>query len=248
MPTAGQGLIEAHGLAALDCARSELHTCSDIQMEAFFEQFAHVAAALSTSSRLKLIDRLCQGEQTVEELAQAAGLTVSNTSRQLRVLAEARLVVARRDPPRVYYRLASEGVTRFWFALRDLSRERVAEIDRAVAEMLSTTDPLVPMSRDELMSRLAGGEVLVLDVRPEAEYRAGHLPGAVSVPLPELRERLPGLPQDREIVAYCRGPYCLLAAEAVQELRARGLRAVRLQDGLPEWRAAGLPVEVGMAR
>ncbi len=216
-------------------------------MDAIFDQFARVAAALSTSSRLKLIDRLCQGEQTVEELAGAAELSVSNASRQLRVLAEARLVVARRDPPRVHYRIADDQVTRFWFALRELARERIAEIDGAVGELLAGTDPLVPMRRDELLRRLAAGDVLVLDVRPAAEYRAGHLPGALSVPLPELRARLPWLPRDREIVAYCRGPYCLLAAEAVRALRAHGLRALRLQDGLPEWRAAGLPVALGAA-
>jgi rhodanese-related sulfurtransferase/DNA-binding HxlR family transcriptional regulator len=207
-----------------------------------------MAAALSTRSRLKLIDRLCQGEQTVEELAQAAELTVSNASRQLRVLAEARLIVARRDPPRVYYRLASERVTEFWFALRDLAREQLAEVDQAVAEILAGTDALDPIDRDELLNRLETGEVLLFDVRPVPEYRAGHLPGAISMPLPELRGRLPELSLDREVVAYCRGPYCLLAAEAVSLLRTRGLRAVRLADGLPEWRAAGLPVEVSAAR
>jgi rhodanese-related sulfurtransferase/DNA-binding HxlR family transcriptional regulator len=217
-------------------------------MDEVFDQFARMAAALSTRSRLKLIDRLCQGEQTVEELAQAAELTVSNASRQLRVLAEARLIVARRDPPRVYYRLASERVTEFWFALRDLAREQLAEVDQAVAEILAGTDALDPIDRDELLNRLETGEVLLFDVRPVPEYRAGHLPGAISMPLPELRERLPELSLDREVVAYCRGPYCLLAAEAVSLLRTRGLRAVRLADGLPEWRAAGLPVEVSAAR
>ena len=136
-------------------------------------------------------------------------------------------------------------VAGFWFALRDLAREQLAEVDQAVAEILGTTDPLDPIDRDELLRRLKTGEVLLLDVRPPPEYRAGHLPGAISMPLPELRERLPELPQDQEIVAYCRGPYCVLSAEAVRALRARGLRAVRLADGLPEWRAAGLPVEVG---
>jgi len=216
-------------------------------MDRVFDQFARMAAALSTRSRLKLIDRLCQGEQTVEELAEAAELTVSNASRQLRVLAEARLIVARREPPRVYYRLASEQVAGFWFALRDLAREQLAEVDQAVAEILGTSDPLDPISRDELLKRLEAGGVLLLDVRPAPEYRAGHLPGAISMPLAKLRERLPELPPDREIVAYCRGPYCVLSAEAVGELRTRGLRAVRLEDGLPEWRAAGLPVEVSAA-
>jgi len=216
-------------------------------MDRVFDQFARMAAALSTRSRLKLIDRLCQGEQTVEELAEAAELTVSNASRQLRVLAEARLIVARREPPRVYYRLASEEVAAFWFALRDLARAQLAEVDHAVAEILGASDPLDPISREELLSRLETGDVLLLDVRPTPEYRAGHLPGAISMPLAELRERLPQLPPNREIVAYCRGPYCVLSAEAVGELRARGPHAVRLEDGLPEWRAAGLPVEVTAA-
>ena len=216
-----------------------------MQLEDVFDQFARVASALSAGSRLRLIDRLCQGEQTVEELAQAAGLAVPNASRQLRLLAEARLVVSRREPPRVYYRLADESVVRFWFALRDLTRERLVEVDRAVEEMLSNTDPLEPVGQEELLRRLEAGDVLLLDVRPEPEYRAGHLPGAISLPLPQLRERLPQLPRDRELVAYCRGPYCFMAAEAVHDLRAHGLRAARLADGFPEWRSAGRPVEIG---
>ncbi len=210
-----------------------------------FDQFSRVASALSASSRLRLIDRLCQGEQTVEELARAAELAVPNASRQLRLLGEARLVVSRRDPPRVYYRLADESVLRFWFALRELTRERFVEVDRAVEAMLAGADPLEPVGQEELLRRLDAGDVLLIDVRPEPEYRAGHLPGAISVPLPQLRERLPQLPRDREIVAYCRGPYCFLSAEAVRDLRAHGLRASRLEDGYPEWRTAGRPVEVG---
>lgn len=223
-----------------------MHTCLTMQLLDLFDQFAHVAAALSTSSRLRLIDRLAQGEQTVEELAQAAELAVPNASRQLRLLAGARLVVSRRDPPRVYYRLADESVLRFWFALRDLTRQRFVEVDRAVEGALSGTDPLEPVSQVELLRRMDSGNVLLIDVRPEPEYRAGHLPGAISVPLPELRDRLPQLPRDREVVAYCRGPYCFLSAEAVRDLRANGLRAARLEDGFPEWRAAGRPVETGV--
>lgn len=211
-----------------------------------FEQFAAVASALSTGSRLRLIDRLAQGEQTVEELARAAELTIPNASRQLKLLAEARLVSPRREPPRVYYRLADESVLRFWFALRDLTRERFAEVDRAAEAALASTDPLDPLSQDELLRRIDAGDVLLIDVRPEPEYRAGHLPGAISVPLPHLLNRLPHLPRDREIVAYCRGPYCFLSAEAVRDLRAHGLRASRLIDGFPEWRAAGRPIEVGV--
>jgi rhodanese-related sulfurtransferase len=211
-----------------------------------FDQFAAVAAALSAGSRLRLIDRLSQGEQTVEELARAADLTVSNASRQLKLLAEARLVRSKRVPPRLYYRLADDSVLQFWFALRELTRERFVEVDRAVAAAFASADALEPVAQDELLRRLDSGEVLLIDVRPEPEYRAGHLPGAVSVPLPELRDRLPDLPTDREVVAYCRGPYCFLSAEAVGELRAHGIRATRLADGFPEWKAAGRPVEEGI--
>jgi len=211
-----------------------------------FEQFASIASALSTGSRLRLVDRLSQGEQTVEELARAADLTVPNASRQLKLLAEARLVHSRRVPPRLYYRLADDSVLRFWFALRDLTRERFAEVDQAVAAAFSDADPLEPVDQEELLRRLDTGDVLLIDVRPAPEYRAGHLPGAISVPLPELRDRLPDLPADREVIAYCRGPYCFLSAEAVSELRARGIRALRLADGFPEWKAAGHPVEEGV--
>lgn len=211
-----------------------------------FEQFASIASALSTGSRLRLVDRLSQGEQTVEELARAADLTVPNASRQLKLLAEARLVHSRRVPPRLYYRLADDSVLRFWFALRDLTRERFAEVDQAVAAAFSDADPLEPVDQEELLRRLDTGDVLLIDVRPAPEYRAGHLPGAISVPLPELRDRLPDLPADREVIAYCRGPYCFLSAEAVSELRARGIRALRLADGFPEWKAAGRPVEEGV--
>lgn len=211
-----------------------------------FEQFATVASSLSAGSRVRLIDRLAQGEQTVEELARAAGLTVPNASRQLRILAEARLVSSRREPPRVHYRLADDSVLRFWFALRDLTRERFSELDLAVQTAFADTDPLEPISQDELARRLDTGDVVLIDVRPAPEYRAGHLPGALSMPLPELRDRLQDLPAGREIIAYCRGPYCFMSAEAVVELRSRGFHSVRLRDGFPEWKAAGHPVEVGI--
>ncbi len=211
--------------------------------ESIFEQFARVAGALASPSRLKLLDRLCQGEQTVEQLAEAAGLSVSNTSRQLRLLAERRLAAVRRDPPRVYYRVASDDVVRFWFALRELSRAQNAEFERVLRDFHAGAGNLVPMSRDELRERMTTGEVVLLDVRPSPEYRAGHIPGAVSIPLEELSNHLASLPSDRVIVAYCRGPYCMLAVDAVRDLRARGFEAVPLEEGLPEWRAAGLPVQ-----
>jgi rhodanese-related sulfurtransferase/DNA-binding MarR family transcriptional regulator len=210
--------------------------------DSIFHQFSRITAALSSPSRLKLMDRLCQGEQTVEQLAEAAGLSVSNASRQLRMLAECRLAAVRRDPPRVYYRVADERVVRFWFALRDLAREQLAELDRIVEELVSGRDPLLPMSRDELLARMQTGEVVLIDVRPEPEYRAGHIPGALSIPVEQLDAKLATIPSGKEVVAYCRGPYCMLSVEAVEALRAHGIAAVRLEDGLPEWKAAGLAV------
>ncbi|MEP7216124.1 MAG: metalloregulator ArsR/SmtB family transcription factor [Anaerolineaceae bacterium] len=211
--------------------------------DAVFQQFARITGALSAPSRLKLLDRLCQGEQTVEQLADAAGLSVSNASRQLRMLAECGLASARRDPPRVYYQVADETVVKFWFALRDLARTQLAELDRMVTEFTSGEDPFEPISRDELLTRIERGDVVLLDVRPEPEYRAGHLPGALSVPLEDLQRRLTTFPSDKTIVAYCRGPYCMLSLDAVRGLRASSFAALRLEDGFPEWKAAGLPVE-----
>jgi rhodanese-related sulfurtransferase len=216
--------------------------------DAFFDQFARITGALGASSRLKLLDRLCQGEQSVEELAAASELTVSNASRHLRQLAECRLAAVRRDPPRVYYRVADDAVVRFWFALRDLARSQLLELDLAVSQLIGERDKLSPLRREELLDRMRTGEVVLLDVRPTTEYRAGHIPGATSVPLEQLEERLASLPTASEIVAYCRGPYCLLAVDAVSQLRARGFKAVRLEDGLPEWKAAGLPVTTGLVR
>lgn len=212
--------------------------------DSIFHQFARITDALSSPSRLKLMDRLCQGEQTVEHLAEAAGLSISNASRQLRTLAECRLAAVRRDPPRVYYRVADERVVRFWFSLRDLAREQLSELDHIVEELVSGRDPLLPMGRDQLLARMETGEVILIDVRPEPEYRAGHIPGALSIPVEQLEARLATIPSGREVVAYCRGPYCLLSVDAVAALRAHGFAAVRLEDGLPEWKAAGLPLQI----
>ncbi|MBI5948907.1 MAG: metalloregulator ArsR/SmtB family transcription factor [Chloroflexi bacterium] len=211
--------------------------------DAIFHQFARITTALASPSRLKLLDRLCQGEQTVEQLADAAGLGVSNASRQLRMLAECGLATARRDPPRVYYRVANDAVVAFWFSLRGLARDQLAELDRIVAELVTGTDPLQPLSREELAARMKAGDVVLLDVRPGPEYRAGHIPGALSIPIDELDARLAALPADKVVVAYCRGPYCMLSFDAVRELRASGFAALRLEDGFPEWKAAGLPVQ-----
>jgi rhodanese-related sulfurtransferase len=210
---------------------------------AFFAEFARITSALAAPSRLKLLDRLCQGEQTVEQLADAAELSVPNASRHLRQLAECRVASVRRDPPRVYYRVADEAVVRFWFALRDLARKQLLELERVVSELITERDALSPIGREELLARMSTGEVLLMDIRPQPEYAAGHIPGAVSVPLDDLRARLTSLPPTQQVIAYCRGPYCLLAVEAIGELRARGFNAVRLEDGFPEWKAAGRPVE-----
>jgi rhodanese-related sulfurtransferase len=210
-----------------------------------FAQFARITSALGAQSRLKLLDRLCQGEQTVEQLAAAAGLSLANTSRHLRILAEARLIESRRVPPHVRYRLADESVCRLWLALQDLARQRLAEIDRSIAAYLAADASLTPIGRDDLLERMERGEVVLLDVRPEPEYAAGHLPGALSIPLDELEQRLGELPPDREVIAYCRGPYCMLSLDAVRVLRSADRHALRLREGVPEWRAAGLPVEGG---
>jgi rhodanese-related sulfurtransferase len=216
---------------------------AQIDGDAFFAQFARITGALSAPSRLKLLDRLCQGEQTVEQLADAAELSLPNASRHLRQLADAGLAAVRRDPPRVYYRIADDSVLRFWFALRDLARSQLLELEHAARELIADRDGLVPMRREDLVARMEAGEVLLLDVRSEPEYAAGHIAGAVSVPLAELEARLATLPRHDEIVAYCRGPYCLLAVEAVETLRRHGLHALRLEEGFPEWKVAGLPVE-----
>jgi rhodanese-related sulfurtransferase len=161
------------------------------------------------------------------------------------VLRQARLVETRREGVRVFYRLADEGVCRFYFSLRDLGRSRLAEVEQVVRDFFEARDELEPVSRQDLVHRIERGEAAVLDVRPTEEYAAGHIPGATSVPLPELGKRLAELPRDVEIVAYCRGPYCVLAPEALTILRTNGFAARRLEDGFPEWRLAGLPVEVG---
>jgi len=211
-----------------------------------FDQFARVAAALASGRRAEIVDVLANGERTVEELSRQVGLSVANTSQHLQVLKEAGLVGATREGTRVRYRLASPAVYGFWVALRSLAAERLPGVERLVESYLGSRDGLEPMTRDELLSRLQAGEPLVVvDVRPPEEYRAAHIPGALSIPLPELEQRLRELPRDREIVAYCRGPYCAYAPEAVRRLRESGLRARNLLDGLPEWSAAGSRVESG---
>jgi rhodanese-related sulfurtransferase len=213
--------------------------------QTLYEQFARLGKAVASPKRIELLDLLCQGERTVESLAEASRMGVANTSAHLQVLRQARLVETRREGVKVFYRLADEAVCRFFFALRDLGRARLAEVEQLAQTYFQARDELEPVSRDDLLCRLERGDAAVADVRPAEEFAAGHIPGAASIPLAELAERLGELPRDVEIVAYCRGPYCVFAPQALTILRANGFQARRLADGLPEWRLAGLPVEVG---
>jgi rhodanese-related sulfurtransferase/DNA-binding HxlR family transcriptional regulator len=209
-----------------------------------FEQFARVGKALANPHRLEILDLLAQGERTVEDLAREAGMSVANTSRHLQELRAARLVEVRREGLYGYYRLADERVFAAWRAIRDLGEARLAEIDRLVGSYLTDRDSLEAVCAEELLAKMREEGVEVLDVRPEDEYRAGHIPGARSVPVERMEAYLEEIPRDREVVAYCRGPYCVFSDEAVALLRSRGYRARRLREGLPDWRAAGRPVEI----
>jgi len=213
--------------------------------DALFDAFAEVAKAMASGRRAEIIDVLAQGERSVEELAAEISQSVANTSHHLRALARAGLVTTRRDGNRIFYALASDHVSRLWAALREVAGEHVAGIERLAEAYLGDRDQLEAISREELNGRLKRGDLVVLDVRPEAEFRAGHISGARSLPYTELRRRMRNLPKDAEVVAYCRGPYCVYADDTVRELRRRGYRARRLQDGFPEWKDAGLPVAVG---
>jgi rhodanese-related sulfurtransferase len=210
---------------------------------ALFDEFARAAKALASGRRIELVDVLANGERTVEALASEVGLSVANTSQHLQVLRQAGLVTARREGTSVHYRLAASEVFQLWQALRTMAAGRLAEVERLAAAYLGTRDELEPVTHQELARRLQDGDhLVVLDVRPAAEHAAGHLPGAVSIPVAELRRRLAELRGDREIVAYCRGPYCAFAHEAVAVLREEGFSARRLEDGFPEWQAAGLAI------
>jgi rhodanese-related sulfurtransferase len=211
---------------------------------ALFDALASVAAALGSGRRAEIVDVLAQGERSVEEVASEVGQSIAATSHHLRLLAKTGLARSRREGSRVYYRLASERVSELWAAIRDVGARHVAEVNVLVGEYLGERDGVELLSATELRERFAQGKVVVLDVRPEAEYRAGHIAGAVSAPLERLDAIAAGLPKRREVVAYCRGPYCVYADDAVRLLRARSLRARRLDVGFPEWQRAGLPVEL----
>jgi rhodanese-related sulfurtransferase len=213
----------------------------DTQLKAaLFDQFARVGKALANPRRLELLDLLAQGERSVEDLAGQAGLGISSCSAHLHVLHGARLVATRKQGTRVYYSLANDDVARLLTAVRDVAASLLADVGPARDAYLG--DAVEEISREELLRRAGAGEVIVLDVRPAAEYAAGHIPGAASIPIEDLTERIAELPRDVEVVAYCRGPYCVFAHEAVRELQASGRRARKLDGGMPEWRLAGLPV------
>ncbi len=210
-----------------------------------YEQFARIGKALASARRVELLDLLCQGERSVDALARTSGMTVTNTSQHLQALRASRLVDARKEGTKVIYRVADDEVCRFFFALRELAGNRLAEVEQFVRHYVEGVGEYEPVRCAELLERAKRRGVVVLDVRPTEEYASGHIRGAISIPLGELEQRLGSLPRDAEIVAYCRGPYCLLAPRAVELLRERGFHAHRLEDGFPEWRLAGHPVAVG---
>jgi rhodanese-related sulfurtransferase len=207
-----------------------------------YAQFARLGKALASPARLELLDLLAQGERPVEDLAHEAHLSTANASAHLQVLSRAHLAASRKVGLRVYYRLADPSVYRLWVALREAGRSQLAEIDRLVAGYLQDRQKFAPISREELLARLAAGNTIVLDVRPALEYQQGHIASARSIPVDALEQRLAELDPQREVVAYCRGVYCVFADEAVALLRAHGIQAFRYEEGFPDWAAAGLPV------
>jgi rhodanese-related sulfurtransferase/DNA-binding MarR family transcriptional regulator len=211
--------------------------------DALYDQFARISKAVANPHRLELLDLLAQRERRVDELAREAQLSVANASQHLQALRQARLVETRRAGTAIYYHLADERVFRLWQAIRELGEARLAEIGQLAQTYLHDRRLFEAIDAATLMQRMRNDDVVVLDVRPVAEYDAGHIPGARSIPVGELEARLQELPTDRQIVAYCRGPYCVFADEAVALLHAKGYRALRFAEGLPDWRAAGLPVE-----
>jgi rhodanese-related sulfurtransferase/DNA-binding HxlR family transcriptional regulator len=208
-----------------------------------FSQFARVGKALSNGNRLEILEFLAQGERSVDDLAKVAGLTMGNVSQHLQQLRQAGLVESRKAGLKVFYRLSGDDVIDLLNALRAVAERHVADVERLINSYLSVKDNLEPVPRKELLKRVRDGLVTVIDVRPPEEYTAGHLPGAVNIPLEKLKSHLKELKNEKEIVAYCRGPHCVLAFDAVEQLRKKGINARRLEDGYPEWKLAGLPVE-----
>jgi rhodanese-related sulfurtransferase/DNA-binding transcriptional ArsR family regulator len=208
-----------------------------------FTQFAVVGKALANGNRLELLEFLAQGERSVEDLATVSGLTVANTSRHLQQLRQAGLTLNRKEGLKVFYRISDDDVIELLNALRNVAGRHVADVERLVNTYLTVKDNLEPVPRDELLARVQDDLVTVIDVRPAEEYAAGHIPGAANIPLSELEKQLDQFDPEQEIVAYCRGPHCILAFDAVARLREKGYMARRLQDGFPEWKSAGLPVK-----
>ena len=216
-----------------------------VAKDALYDAFASVAKALGNGHRAEIIDVLAQGERPVEDIAAEICQSVANTSHHLRSLARAGLVTTRRDGTWIYYRLAGDRVNELWAAMRDVAAAHVADLEQLATAYLGDRDGIEEITRDQLAERVRAGDVIVLDVRPAAEFEAGHVVGARSVPIAELRKQLRALPRDAEVVAYCRGPYCVYADQAVTQLQRSGHRARRLEDGYPEWRRAGLPIASG---
>lgn len=213
--------------------------------DAIYGHFARIGKAVSSPKRLELLDLLCQGGRTVEALARESGLTIANASQHLQVLRAARLVETDKVGVFVHYRIADQAVCEFFRAVRMLAESRIAEVEQITRRFLQGREGMEPVNREVLLERVRMGAVTVLDVRPKEEYLAGHIPGAISIPLKELERRLSELPQDKEIVAYCRGPYCVLAIQAVEMLCSKGFRAVRLEDSVHDLRAIGFPIALG---
>jgi DNA-binding transcriptional ArsR family regulator/rhodanese-related sulfurtransferase len=209
-----------------------------------YDQFSRIGRALASPARLEILDLLSQGEKPVEQIAQQTRLGIKNASAHLRALREARLVESRKEPPYVLYRLADEAVLRLVRELQALARQRLAEVDQITRLYFESPSDMETVDMGELVRRLSAGEVTLLDVRPADEYRAAHIPGAVSIPRGELERRLAEIPRDRPVIAYCRGPFCVLAVEAAETLQRNGFAARRMESGVPDWRLAGHPVAV----
>jgi rhodanese-related sulfurtransferase len=210
--------------------------------DAIYDQFARIGKAVSSPKRLELFDILCQGPRTVEVLAKETGLAVANASQHLQVLRAARLVETEKEGLFVIYRLADQTVCEFFLAMRVLAESRLAEVEQIKRQFLEGREGMEPVNRKALLELVRKGAVTVLDVRPAEEYNAGHIAGAISLPLKELEQRLSDLPRNQEIVAYCRGPYCVLSIQAVEMLRAKGFKAVRIEEGIQDFRALGFPI------